>query len=256
MIMRIFVAGATGVIGRPAVRALIAAGHEVTAVARTPEKAKQLTAAGATPATVDLFDPAAVKAAVRGHEVVANLATHIPPVSRAALPGAWSDNDRLRSQASRHLVDGALAAGAGRYIQESITFAYPDSDDRWLDEDAPFEPVGYVRSLADAEANTARFSAGGGIGVVLRFSAFYGPESHHTVAMVHAARHRIAMQPGRPDAYLSSIHTEDAGRAVAAALTVGAGVFNVTDDEPVTRARHDAILATAVGAADCARPPQ
>ena len=70
--------------------------------------------------------------AVAGRDVVCNLATHIPLASRAALPGVWGDNDRLRRDASRNLVDGALAGGAARYVQESITFAYSDAGDAWI----------------------------------------------------------------------------------------------------------------------------
>jgi nucleoside-diphosphate-sugar epimerase len=253
--MKVFVAGATGVLGRRAVGNLVAAGHEVTAVARTPAKATSLSDAGATPVGVDLFDPAAVTAAVAGHEVVANLATHIPPVSRAALPGAWADNSRLRSVASQHLVDGALAGGATTYLQESITFPYPDGGDRWLDEDVPFVPVRFVTSVLEAERAAARFTAAGHVGVVLRFSAFYGPDSHHTVSLVRMAQRKLAFQPGRPDAYLSSIHTDDAAAAVVAALSVGAGSYNVTDDEPLTRRDFDAIVANTLGLSKLRRPP-
>src|SRR5688572_24059492 len=76
--VKVFVAGATGVVGWRSVRQLVAAGHDVTAVARTPEKAEQVRALGADPVAVDLFDAGAVAAAVRGHAVVVNLATHIP----------------------------------------------------------------------------------------------------------------------------------------------------------------------------------
>ena len=116
--MKVFVSGATGVVGRPAVRLLVAAGHSVTAAARGPEKAALLSSLGATPVIVDLFDPAAVRAAVAGHDAVVNLATHIPATSRAAMPGAWAENDRIRREVSRNLVDAALATGATRYVQK------------------------------------------------------------------------------------------------------------------------------------------
>src|SRR5688572_15245811 len=102
--VKTFVAGATGVVGRRAVERLVAAGHDVTAVARTAEKADLVRALGARPVTVDLFDRDALVAAVAGHDVVVNLATHIPAFSQAALPGAWKENDRIRGEASRNLV--------------------------------------------------------------------------------------------------------------------------------------------------------
>jgi uncharacterized protein YbjT (DUF2867 family) len=134
--MRIFIAGATGVIGRRAVDEAVAAGHEVTAVARSRAKADRLRAAGATPIQVDLFHPDGVRAAVDGHDAVVNLATRIPPLGRMVFEASWADNDRLRREASRVLVDAALATGASRYVQESVWLLYADGGDRWLDESA------------------------------------------------------------------------------------------------------------------------
>src|SRR5262245_17489524 len=105
--MKVFLTGATGVIGRRAVPLLISAGHAVTAVARSPERAAELARSGASPVQIDLFDAAAVRAAVAGHEAVVNLATHIPSNSRMMLPGAWRENDRIRSEASASLSEAA-----------------------------------------------------------------------------------------------------------------------------------------------------
>src|ERR1700730_10353201 len=150
--MRVFIGGATGVLGWRAVRELVAAGHEGSGVGRSGERAALREGPGARPVTVDLFDTAAVTAAVSGHDAVCNLATQIPDASRAMLPGAWATNDRLRAEASRNLADAALASGAERFVQESVSFLYPDSGDAWLDESAPLAPVPYVRSTLDAEA--------------------------------------------------------------------------------------------------------
>ena len=98
--MRVFVAGATGVLGRRAVRELVRTGHGVTGVARSDAKAALLRELGATPAMIDPFDAAALDEAVRGHEVVMNLATHIPAPTKAAFPSAWKENDRIRSELS------------------------------------------------------------------------------------------------------------------------------------------------------------
>src|SRR4051812_9122512 len=149
--MKVFVAGATGVLGKRAVRELVAAGHDVTGVARSEEKAALVRSLGATPVKVDLFDPAAVKDAVAGHDVVCNLATHIPPTSKMAFPKAWDENNRIRTEASRNLVDAALAAGASRYIQESICFVYGDHGDEWIDEDTTLDVPKLVRSVVSAE---------------------------------------------------------------------------------------------------------
>ncbi|MEY2455437.1 MAG: hypothetical protein QOK06_531, partial [Acidimicrobiaceae bacterium] len=96
--MRVFVAGATGVLGRATVPRLIEAGHEVTGVARSPEKAAQLVAQGARPVEVDLFDPAAVRATVQDHDAVVHMATSIPPLTKCWRTMAWATNDRLRRE--------------------------------------------------------------------------------------------------------------------------------------------------------------
>src|SRR5436190_11877964 len=117
--MRVFVAGSTGVIGHRAVRALVAAGHQATAVVRSPAKAALARSLGATPVEVSIFDPDALRAAAEGHDAVCNLATHIPPLARAASQHAWAGNTRIRTEGSRNLVDAALAARASVYVQES-----------------------------------------------------------------------------------------------------------------------------------------
>jgi nucleoside-diphosphate-sugar epimerase len=253
--MRIFVAGATGVLGRRAVALLVAAGHEVTAVARTDAKASLLRRLGAQPVAVDLFDSAAVKAAVEGHDVVCNLATHIPPTAKAALPGAWSENDHVRTEISRNLVDAALATAASRYIQESITFLYEDGGDAWLDEDSPLILVGHVKSVLAAEGEARRFTEGGGAGVVLRFGLFHGFDSPTTADAVRLARHGVAATLGAADGYLSFITTDDAAAAVVAALAAPAGTYNVVDDEPLTRSQHAIALGEAVGRGHLRLPP-
>ena len=244
--MRVFVAGASGVLGRRVVPLLVAAGHDVSALARSDGRAALLGGLGATPVRAEVFDPDAMVRAVAGHEVVCNLATHIPATKSMAMPGAWAENDRIRSEGSRNLVDGALAAGAARYVQESIAFLYRDGGERWLDESAPIDPVANLRSATMAEANAARFSASGGTGVILRFAAFYGPDSDATLDMIRLARRRIALGAG-PDAYMSSITTDDAAAAVVSSLAAPAGLYNVGDDEPVTRRDFFAALAGALG---------
>ena len=245
--MKLFVAGATGVLGWRSVRRLVEAGHDVTGIARSDEKAKLLADMGATPARIDLFDAGQVKDAAAGAEAVLNLATHIPPTSKYALPGVWKENDRIRTEGSRNLVDAALAGGARRYIQESIAFLYADSGDTWLDEDAPLDIPKHVQSTLDAEASARRFTESGGTGVVLRFGFFYGHDAHHSHDFVKMVRRRLSPTMGGPDAYQSSIHLDDAARAVVAALEVPAGTYNVVDDEPVTNREYGNVLADALG---------
>jgi len=246
--MKVFVTGGTGAIGRYAVPDLIAAGHEVHALARSDEKAAQLDAHGAVPVCgVSLFEASELEEAFAGIDAVANLATAIPPVTKALRAGAWAENERIRTEGSTAVVDAALAAGVGRLVQESITFTYPSSADQWIDESVPLDVPDAFDSVTTAEANAARFTAGGGIGVVLRFGLFYGKGSSHTDQFVSAARRHVAPVAGGPDVYQSSIHLADAATAVVAALAVPAGTYNVCDDEPLTKQEYADALGAALG---------
>ena len=246
--MRVFVAGATGVLGRRAVAALVGAGHEVTALVRSPAKAELVRALGATPVEVSLFDGDALRAAVAGHDAVCNLATHIPTLARAADPRSWEENNRIRSEGSRNLVDAALAAGATTYVQESIAFLYGDHGSEWVAADTtPITDTRFSAAVRAAEAETARFAAAGGHGVVLRFGQFVAPESHHTLVTLRSARRGISLEPGRPDDWFPAIDADDAATAVVAALDASSGTYDVVDDEPMTRADARAALARAVG---------
>lgn len=246
--MRIFVAGATGEVGRKVVPLLIAGSHEVTAVGRTPEKRAMLKYLGATPVEVDLFEPDAIKTAVAGHDVVINVATSIPSTSRMFLPAAWHENDKIRRTASANLVDAAIASGAKRYIQESFALIYPDHGDEWIDESLPPEPTSYNHSVLDAEASADRFTQSGQTGVVLRFAAFYGTDPQ-TQDIIRFVQRGWAPLPGSADACFSAVSHDDAASAVIAALNVPAGIYNVVDDEPMDRREYFNALAQALGVA-------
>jgi nucleoside-diphosphate-sugar epimerase len=245
---RVFVTGATGVIGRRLVPMLLAAGHRVTAAARSPGQRAALQAAGAASVEVDLFDADSVRAALTDHDVVVNLATHMPPSGvRMFLPGAWRQNDRVRRLGSANLVNAAIAAGARRFIQESFAPAYPDRGEDWIGEETPIQPVRYNRTIADAERSAGRFTTSGGIGIVLRFAAFYGPDADHVQDLIRFVRKGWAPLPGGPEGFVSSVSQDDAAAAVMAALQVPAGVYNVVDDEPLRRRPFYDALAAALG---------
>ncbi|MDQ1396691.1 MAG: hypothetical protein QOG64_1950, partial [Acidimicrobiaceae bacterium] len=215
---KVFVIGATGVIGRPAVQGLVEAGHQVTGMARSAEKAALLAGLGATPAEVDLFDVDSVTRAIDGHEVIVHMATHIPPMAKLALPGSFAETDRLRREATPILVDAARRVAAEAVIKESITFNYVDLGDQWIDEDTPVESGPYTNAALEAEDAALGFTGDGRRGIALRFGSFYGPDAQSTRDTVRMARRRLAAAIGPADAYLSSIHTDDAAAAVVAAV--------------------------------------
>jgi nucleoside-diphosphate-sugar epimerase len=249
---RIFVTGATGVIGRRAVPLLLAHGHHVTAVGRNPAKLAPLADLGASTATLDLFDEVAVRRAVERHDVVINLATHMPSSTmKMMFKRSWKENDRVRREGSALLVDAALAAGARRFIQESFAPIYEDAGELWVDEKWPTRPVSYNRTVIDAENSAARFASKGGTAVVLRFAWFYGPDNilHD---MLDGVRRGWSPVPGDAESYWSSVAHEDAATAVVAALNAPSDTYNVCDDEPLTRRE----FANALGAAIGARSPK
>ncbi len=234
---------------------LLSAGSDVTAIARSDAKAGQLRKMGATPVAISLFDPNALKAAVAGHHTVINIATRIPSGLRLILPGAFAENIRIRREASKNLVDAALAARAQRFVQESFAPAYPDCGDDWIDEDVPIMPGSYVESVSDAESAAAVFTRSGGAGVVLRFSMFYGPDSSLTLDMIKAVKRGIAPVFGGGDTFMSSIWTDDAASAVFASLRVPAGAYNITDNVPMRRREVFDLLAHALGVKPPRIPP-
>lgn len=253
--MDVFVTGGTGAVGREAVKALVKAGHDVTALARSDEKAQWLTDQGAQPVQLSLFDEDALAAAFKGNQAVANLASALPTTSQFIFPWAWRRNYRVRADGSRAVVNAALAAGVDILVQESVALIYPDGGSEWITEQTPPDRFSSAEANLAAEANTDRFTASGGNGVVLRFGWFYGPGARHAEEFFALARRGICVSMGRDDSYISSIHVADAGQAVAAALTAPAATYNVVDDVPLTKREYADALAAAAGRSPRVRAP-
>jgi len=197
--MKLLVTGGTGVLGR-ALRPLAeAAGHDV-AMPRREE--------------LELFDPSAVADAVRGVEGVLHLATRIRPLELLSDPDAWRENDRLRADASRILVDAAIAAGAAVYVQPTVAFVY--SPDGPVSEDTPVREVPPIlRSALVAEQQAERFARAGGRGVVLRLGLLDGPGTGDYGPLAE---------------FGATLHVSDAGRALLEALELPSGIYNVCRD--------------------------
>jgi UDP-glucose 4-epimerase len=247
----IVITGSTGVIGRRAVRELLAAGHRVTGVTRSACGRERLENLAASAVETDVFDEASLRVAFAGADAVVNLLTHIPGVDRMADPSAWEENNRLRTRASAAVARAAQTAGVKRLVQESIAFVYADGGDAWLDEDAPATGGGVTTTALAAERNVRELFDGDT--VVLRFGLFMGPDSGFTTAALEAARGGASTAVGLPGAYRPMLWLEDAAAAIAAALRAPAGTYNVADADPATNAEIDASLAAAVGV-DALRP--
>jgi nucleoside-diphosphate-sugar epimerase len=245
---KVLVTGATGVVGRRLVPILLKNGHRVIVLARPSERRQGLERAGATAVDADLFDVPSLRRATEGCDVVVNLATHMPTSSTQMMHlSAWKENDRVRKEGSANLVDAALAEGVTRFVQESFAPVYPDSGDRWIGEETPLKPVRYNRTVLDAERSAERFTKSGGTGVSLRFAWFYGRDSRFLIEAIGQVRHGRAFLPGPPEAFFSAVAHHDAATAASAALEIPAGVYNVVDDEPLTRREYFDWLARALG---------
>ena len=251
----IVITGATGVIGRRAVRELLAAGHRVTGVTRSARGREQLASLGARAIEADVFDEASLRRAFDGADAVVNLLTHIPRADRMPDPSAWEENDRMRTEASAAIACAARAAHVQRLVQESIAFVYADGGDAWLDEDAPVAGGGVTATALTAERNARELFDGDT--VVLRFGLFIGPDSGSTRAALDAAHGGASIAIGPPDAYRPTLWLDDAATAIVAALRAPAGTYNIVDTDPATNAEIDAALAAAAGVdALRRRPPQ
>jgi nucleoside-diphosphate-sugar epimerase len=260
--MRIFLAGATGVIGSRLLPLLLGAGHEVTGSTRSSERAEQLRAAGADAVVLDALDAPAVTAAlVRAEpEVVIHQLTALPArIDPRKMERDFELNDRLRSEGTRILAAAAREAGARRLIAQSIAFMYePGPPGTTHGEDEPLlrdPPRSFARS-ADAVKSLERTVLDGG-GTVLRYGYFYGATSaiSEQGSMADELRRRRMPVVGSGAGVWSFIHVEDAAAATLAALSAPAGVYNVVDDEPAPVAEWLPALADAVGAPRPMRVP-
>lgn len=243
--VKVAVTGATGVIGSAAVSALVAAGHQVVGLARTLEKADRLAAFGATPRMGSVLDHDTLVDLFAGADAVVSCATHIPVGLAGAVPGAWRDNDRLRTEGVRRVVEAAREAGVRRIIQESVSQLYADQGDAWVAEGSPLDITKATEPASVAEAQVQDYTCDSRIGVVLRFGFIVGDDDF-TRWQVRAAAQGRNVGLGDPDGWLHPIHTDDLGPAVLAALSAPSGVYNV-GAAPVRRSDYVAAFAEAVG---------
>jgi nucleoside-diphosphate-sugar epimerase len=254
--VRVFLAGATGVIGSRLLPRLLVEGHEVTAMTRSPERGERLTAAGAVAVIADALDEQAVRAAVgraRPQAVIHQLTALPKRIDPRRIERDFALNDRLRDEGTRILASAAGEVGAERLIAQSIAFMYePGAPGAIHDEDDPLlgePPPSFARSAAAVKALERTVLAAGG--TVLRYGYFYGPgTSIATRGSLgeEVAKRRLPVVGGGHGVW-SFVHVDDAVSATAAALTRGeTGAYNVVDDEPAPVREWVPALARALGA--------
>jgi nucleoside-diphosphate-sugar epimerase len=225
--MKLFVAGAAGAIGRLLLPKLVQAGHEVVGMTRNAQHKELIESLGARAFIADALDREAVFAAIRdvSPDAVVHQLTSLSARN-------FSDNARIRIEGTRHLVDAALAAGVGRIVAQSISFAYepgegPAAEVVPLDTNAP-EPrkttVDGVIALEKAVSEIPNH-------VILRYGLIYGPGTWYGRQGLTAESVRLRQIPAT-DGVASFVHVEDAANAALLALNWPSGAVNIVDDEP------------------------
>jgi nucleoside-diphosphate-sugar epimerase len=259
--MRIFIAGASGAVGQPLIRRLVADGHEVTGMTRTAGKAALLRDLGAEPVVADALDRDAVTAAVLAArpEVVVHQLTAISAMKRN-IDAAFETTNRLRTEGTDNLIAAAQKAGTRLFVAQSFApWVYAREGGPVKAEDDPLDPDPpkgvRATSAAIRHVEEAVTGAAGLDGVILRYGGFYGPgtgiaRGGDMLQIVEKGRFPVV---GDGRAVWSFIHIDDAAEATAAAIRRGEpGIYNITDDEPAPVREFLPELARAVGA----KPPR
>lgn len=251
--MKVFIAGASGVLGRRLIGQLTARGHSVIGQVRSSKAETAVRAAGGDPRHADLFDAESLAKAAEGCDTVIHAATAIP-TKRKPAPADWAMNNHIRRKGTRCLTEAAAKIGAKTYLQQSVAWVARPSDDSAFDEDSAAVPDPSIQSAIDAEAIAREAGSADGYTVaILRGGYFYDSESAHTRMIADGLRKRQMPIIGTGDTLWAMIHTDDAASAfVAAAEQPKNGVWHVVDNELVNAGIFLGEFATRLGA----RPPR
>ena len=263
--MKVFVAGATGALGKILVPQLVRGGHEVVGLTRTPSKRDLVRSLGARPAVADALDPDAVARAVAEAEpevIVHQLTALSASIDMRHIARDFAETNRLRTEGTDHLLAAGRAVGVERFVAQSYAgWPFARTGGPVKDESDPLDPTppDGLREMLDAIRHLEEAVTGAAWteGVVLRYGGFYGPgtsfsvqpEGEH-VALIRKRRFPLVGDGG---GVWSFIHIEDAATATVAAVEHGErGIYNVVDDEPAPVSEWLPAAAGAVGA----KPPR
>ncbi len=257
--MKVFIAGASGVLGRATIQQLIAHGHQVVGLVRSNEKARLVEALGAQAALGDIFNRAQIRDLVGDAQAVLHLATAIP--ARASTrPADWLTNDRLRREGTRNLVEACQGREVRAFIQQSIAYVYGDAHGNWLTEKMSPHPISPTESAVDAEKIVLQAHHLWGLpAVVLRGATFYSAEAWHTRYFIEQLKRRQMPVLGDGSTWWHYIHVDDMAAAVVRATEqaeqVAGEIFFVADDQPFQAGEFLDTLAERLGAARPLRMP-
>ena len=247
--MKIFIAGATGVLGRRLTKQFRDRGHVVRALARNKKNETAIRALGAESRNGDLFHADSLARAAEGSEVMVHAATAIPTGGRPS-PKDWQMNDQIRRKGTRALAECAARIGAKSFLVQSITWVARPENQGEFEEDSALHPDAITQSAADMETIAREAGERGGFGVgILRFGWFYCADSAHTRYFGENLMARKLPIIGKGDAVWSWIHADDAASAlVAVAEAQCSGLWHVVDDERVAAADYLRYFAKRLGA--------
>src|SRR5919109_847759 len=263
--MRVFVAGATGAIGRQLVPRLVAAGHEVHGMTRSESKQAMLHELGAVPVVADALDPDQVADAVgrARPDVIVHQLTAIGPLDMRHFDRDFALTNRLRTEGTDHLLSAGQAVGVRRVVAQSNIPAYARTRAAVKSEEDPLDPspAREMRAMMDAlrHLEQAVLGAEWTEGIVLRYGAFYGPGTSMApgAAQFELVRRRKFPLVGDGGGVWSFIHVADAAEATVAAIENGSrGVYNVVDDDPTPVAEWLPALARTLDAKKPMRVPR
>jgi 2-alkyl-3-oxoalkanoate reductase len=262
-LVRILVAGATGAVGKHLVPALLGRGYEVVGTTRTPSKTGALETAGARAIVLDVLDHDAVMRAARDMrpDVIVHEATAIPgALDMRKFAQAFAPTNRLRTDGTRNLIAAARSCGARIVAQSFAGWPYAREGGPVKSEDDPLDPhpPAALRSTLDA-LRTLESAVLEAHGTVLRYGAFYGPDTSLTLGGAHVELIRQRQFPivGPGTGIWSFAHIADVADATAHAIAQGAtGIYNITDDEPAPVAEWLPYLAQLAGAKPPLRLPR
>ena len=260
--MKVFVAGATGALGKQLVPRLVSAGHEVVGMTRSASKRDAVRDLGATPMVADALDPDQVSAAVaesRPEVIVHQLTALADSLDMRHFDRDFELTNRLRTEGTDHLLAAGRAVGVSRFVAQSYAgWPFARSGALVKTEDDPLDPtpVDAMRRTLDAirYLEEAVTGADWTVGVVLRYGGFYGPGTSLGPDGEHLELIRKRRFPvvGSGAGVWSFIHIEDAAEATVAAVARGHGIYNIVDDEPAAVAEWLPAAAAALGA----KPPR
>jgi nucleoside-diphosphate-sugar epimerase len=259
--MRIFLAGATGAIGRRLIPLLRDAGHSVAGMTRTASKVDAIRAAGADPYLADALDPAAVIEAVERAkpELIIHQLTAIPAdFDIRKFEEQFAMTDRLRIEGTDNLLAAARSAGVRRFVAQSYTgWPYARTGGPVKTEEDPLDtnpPEAFQAGLRAIQHLETAVLQSGLEGIVLRYGGFYGPgtslgEGSNILEQIR--EHKFPIVGGGTGIW-SFLHIDDAARATVAAVDHGSpGIYNIADDEPAPVSEWLPVLAEILGA----KPP-